>query len=354
MSLQVYDSYSHHLDLGFLDSQNTANIDFQHHLALGSRNDMVWGLGVRVVNSSYGQGYDFRLVPNHRIDPLYSAFLQDQIELSPSLSLTVGTKWEHNDVTGSAFQPSAQLVWTPADKQTVWISAARALREPSSVDVGLYNQLAIVPAGPTFGLLLALGNPNIKAEELRDVEAGYRVMPNKRVSFDVTGFESYYPNLESIAARTPYLVYDRMACPTWFCPISSSILARHAPMERNFSPTGVWWAAGGSVPVTPTFIWTPSAIRRTLIRNRATSPNHQFQVRSLLDLPHHLEWDDMLGYVDKLALGNIPAYARLDSRLGWRVGESLELSVVGQNLLTTAPCRVFRHRLSVEPHAGGT
>jgi hypothetical protein len=57
-------------------------------------------------------------------------------------------------------------------------------------------------------------------------------------------------------------------------------------------------------------------------------------VRSMLDLPHHLEWDNTIGYVGKLADGNVPAYARVDSRLGWRIGEFIELSVVGQNLLT--------------------
>jgi len=57
-------------------------------------------------------------------------------------------------------------------------------------------------------------------------------------------------------------------------------------------------------------------------------------VRSQLDLWHHLEWDNTLGYVSKLAVGNIPAYARVDTRLSWLVGEFVELSVVGQNLLT--------------------
>jgi iron complex outermembrane recepter protein len=72
----------------------------------------------------------------------------------------------------------------------------------------------------------------------------------------------------------------------------------------------------------------------TLATPTGVSPNHQFQVRSLLDLPHHLEWDNTIGYVSKLADGNIPAYTRVDSRIGWRVGEFVEISVVGQNLLT--------------------
>ena len=72
-----------------------------------------------------------------------------------------------------------------------------------------------------------------------------------------------------------------------------------------------------------------------------TSPNQQFQIRSQLDLPHHLEWDNTLKYVSKLSVGNIPGYARLDSRVGWRVGEFIELSVVGQNLLTPRHTEFF-------------
>ena len=79
-------------------------------------------------------------------------------------------------------------------------------------------------------------------------------------------------------------------------------------------------------------IWT--ATRRALNPPPGSAPNHQFQVRSLLDLPHRLQWDNTLAYVSKLAAGNVPAYARLDSRLGWRVGEFVELSLVGQNLLS--------------------
>jgi iron complex outermembrane receptor protein len=333
ISLQVYDSYSHHLDLGFLDSQNTVDIDFQHHLSLGSRNDIVWGLGVRVVQGDYGQGYDFTILPHHRLDPLYSIFLQDEMKLTRSLSLTVGTKFEHNDITGCDFQPSAQLVWTPTEKQTLWFSAARALREPSAVDVGLVNELATVPAGPTFGLVIALGNPNIKSEELRDVEAGYRVMPNKRVSFDVTGFGGSYRNLVSIAAQTPYLATQDglpyLVLPYQFVNAGAA-RTYGAEFFANWNVTGRWRISPGY----SYFHMDALSDAANLNPQPGASPNHQFQVKSLLDLPHHLEWDSMLSYVDKLAVGNIPAYARLDTRLGWRTGEFFEWSIVGQNLLT--------------------
>ncbi len=56
MSLQVYDDYTRHLELGFLDSQDTVDLDFQHHMAWGSRNDVVWGVGARVIDSQLWRG----------------------------------------------------------------------------------------------------------------------------------------------------------------------------------------------------------------------------------------------------------------------------------------------------------
>jgi iron complex outermembrane recepter protein len=333
ISLQVYDSYTHHLDLGFLDSENTLGIDFEHHLALGSRNDVVWGLGARVVNSEYGQGYDFTLLPHHRIDPLYSAFVQDELKLSRTVSLTAGTKWEHNDITGCEFQPSAQVVWTPGAKQTLWISAARALREPSSVDVGLYNQLAVVPAGPTFGVVLGLGNPNIKSEELRDFEAGYRAMLSKRTSFDIAVFDSYYRNLESVDAEAPYLASQNgvpyLVLPYLFVN-GGRVHTYGGEIFGNWNVTEHWRISPG---YSFFHMGSPEGAS-SLNPPPGVAPDQQFQIRSLMDLPRRIQWDTTLEYVGMLAEGNIPAYARLDSRLGWRSGESVEWSIVGQNLLS--------------------
>jgi iron complex outermembrane receptor protein len=56
-------------------------------------------------------------------------------------------------------------------------------------------------------------------------------------------------------------------------------------------------------------------------------------VRSFVNLGHSFEWDQTIGYAGILAVGNIPGYVRLDTRLGWKLGESTEFSIVGQNLL---------------------
>src|ERR1035438_10453969 len=62
-------------------------------------------------------------------------------------------------------------------------------------------------------------------------------------------------------------------------------------------------------------------------------PRHMLQVRSSVNLPRGTEFDQSLYYTARLPGGSIPGHARLDLRLGRRLGERAEISLVGQNLL---------------------
>jgi hypothetical protein len=53
----------------------------------------------------------------------------------------------------------------------------------------------------------------------------------------------------------------------------------------------------------------------------------------MLNLSRTMEFDQSLYYTARLPGGTIPGHARLDLRLSRRIGESVELSLVGQNLL---------------------
>jgi len=63
------------------------------------------------------------------------------------------------------------------------------------------------------------------------------------------------------------------------------------------------------------------------------NPQHQFSLRSELDLPYDLEFDTALYYVDNLSNQGVSSYVRADARLGWKPLKNLELALVGQNLL---------------------
>jgi iron complex outermembrane receptor protein len=67
------------------------------------------------------------------------------------------------------------------------------------------------------------------------------------------------------------------------------------------------------------------------------SPKHQFRFHSFVNLTRRLEWDTVVFQVGRLQGGGgepTPGNTRLDSRIGWRVGESLEFTIAGQNLLS--------------------
>ena len=70
-------------------------------------------------------------------------------------------------------------------------------------------------------------------------------------------------------------------------------------------------------------------VSRTTQRLKARQPS----VGSLLTLSRSMQFDQSLYYTARLPGGSIPGHARLDLRLSRRMGESVEISLVGQNLL---------------------
>jgi outer membrane receptor protein involved in Fe transport len=56
-------------------------------------------------------------------------------------------------------------------------------------------------------------------------------------------------------------------------------------------------------------------------------------LRSSVSLPWNLQWNASAYFVNRLRAQSIPSYTRLDTGLTWRAGESVSVSLVGQNLL---------------------
>ncbi|HEX4342177.1 MAG TPA: TonB-dependent receptor, partial [Verrucomicrobiae bacterium] len=73
--------------------------------------------------------------------------------------------------------------------------------------------------------------------------------------------------------------------------------------------------------------------------NETADPQNQFSIRSSMDLPHNVEFDTALRWVDSFTFNNsgtpatVPDYIELNARIGWHVTKNCELSLVGENLL---------------------
>jgi iron complex outermembrane receptor protein len=336
-SLQIfYDRYNR-FDQA-IDVQNTADADFQYHFHLGSRHDIVSGAGFRFTGHNYQGLYDFRYDPSRRRDNLYSTFVQDEITLTNSLALTIGSKFEHNAYTGFELEPGAQLVWTPTDRHTLWLSAAQAISQPSWFDANSQLTAATFPLQDGgLGVVQIYGKPNTRAEQLRDYEAGYRTQVNKRLSLDVTAFRSYYRRLQTLEPAEPFFALTpappHLVLPSYW---DNRAHARTygAEIFANWNVNNRWRLSPGFSILRMNITTDPNSLDTTTAATVGDSPQHQWQLRSSFRLAKSLDWDTSVYYAGQLRDGLVPSYTRVDSRLGWRVGEFIELSVAGQNLLT--------------------
>jgi len=336
-SVQAYFDESEAFANGAHDFASIGNVDFQHHLRFGSRQDLVWGLGYRAAANRFVGNDLVTIHPLQHTVSLFSGFVQDEISLTKSLSLTLGAKFEHNAYTGYENEPSAQLVWSANADNTIWVSAAKAIRQPSDVDSGLESAGSIIPLPQgAFGLVKVFGNPAIKTEELRDVEAGYRGQINGRLSLDVTAFSSFYKHLETSEPQTPFFTFTP-GPPHLVIPLLYENKARArsygAEAFATWKVTDRWKISPGATMLNMSVTRDLSSQDSTIEQVSGYTPRRSFQVRSFINLGRTFEWDQTLGYTGPLANGNIPGYLRLDARFGWRMGEKWEVSIAGQNLL---------------------
>jgi len=315
----------------------TLDIDFQHHMAVGDRQEIVWGGGYRSDTSGAPPGYAVTFTPAFRTTGLSNAFLQDEIRLADALWFTIGAKLEHNAYTGFEIEPSARLIWAPpAGRYSIWAAASKAIRQPARADNDSQSNLETLPlGGGSTEVLRVVGNPNVIAEQLRDYEIGYRSDITKTLSFDVATFLSFYHDLETIEPQAPIFL------PGPPLVIEIPLLYENkAHAETYGGEMSVTWKAASRWRISPGYSYLHAAMRfDPNFQGQATSalstdfPGNMVQIRSLFNLSRHMEFDQSIYYTARLPGGSIPGHARLDLRLARRIGESMEISLVGQNLL---------------------
>ncbi len=334
LTVQTY--YDHFKqDEGFETArQDTFDFDLQHRFALGERHDLVWGAGYRMTQVGTDGSFFVTLTPAGRDLSLFNFFLQDEITLvTDRLKLTLGSKFEHNDLNGLEVQPSARLLWTPTTKQTVWAAASRAIRTPSLIARdGRVNLSAFPGAPPT--LVTAFGDPNIEAEEVFAYELGYRIDPVPKLSLDATAFYNVYDGVIEPVASGGGLE----ATPAPLHVLSRNRFANSHAGETYGAELAARWQVTDSWRLTGSYTWFKMRLLPTAAFE-LESPQQQLQLRSDLDLSHNVELSGAAYYVDQVSpqtgvvRGPVSAYVRLDLGMTWRPTKSLELSVHGQNLL---------------------
>ena len=305
---------------GFREKLNTYDADAQHRFVLGKYNEIIWGLGVRVMDHSVDNLELFRFEPAEKTLHLYSLFIQDRISVvNERLDVTLGIKAEHNRYTGMQYQPGVRLAFKINSSQLLWAAASRAVRIPSRIDRDFF--LNVSPEIP-----LIEGNDNFESEGVYSYEFGWR-MRLSSASLSVATFYNQYENLRSAEPGPPPL----------YVPITFANGVEGDTYGVELSGTYEPWnwarIRGGYTFLNKDLSVEPGSNDLNGGSVESNDPTHQFSIQTMIHPGRNTELSMTTRYVDDLANPRVAAYWELDARIAWRPAAFIELSIVGQNLL---------------------
>lgn len=322
--VQAYYDRTHRLLPGVAEEdRNNYDLEFLHRFTWDRVHEITWGVNLRASQDAIRNlGPTLAFLPEHYTSYLLSGYIQDDFHIIPKLlTLTLGTKLEHNSFSGFEYQPSARFTLAPTPNQTVWGAVSRSVRTPTRIDRDLYGPNPAV-ASPS----VLQGNRLFDSEVLLAYELGYRARPFQKLTTDLALFYHDYSQLRSqepLGATPGPVVFANLYEGESY----------GAELEAKWQPSK-WWKveAGYTImrlnlrPATGSQDTSGGALE-------GNDPNNIFVLRSMWDLPAGFELDATFRYVGALPRPQTPAYSTVDLRLGWQASPNVELALVGRNLL---------------------
>lgn len=339
-------AYYDHVDqqgdtLGSRQVSDTVDIQAQHRTPLPGRQLLTYGLGYRYLPTSLDSTVFYEWRPNDRHQQLFSAFVQDELELvRDALRLTVGAKLEHNDFTGWEPQPNARLTWLPAPRHTLWTAVSHAVSVPMRNSFDTVSPLlqrepdfVDVPGLGTLPVFLGYEGPDdLDGQDMLGTELGWRWQAADNLLLDTAAFYNAYNDLRYVVPRSgPDFVLSPYPHIHSTITLDNVADAETAGVEVSAEYRPVDWCRLTA--------WYAYLYKRVdgadgaELLDQRKDPAHSASLRVSLDVLDDVQLDVWGRFVDELEYFPTPAYFDLDVRVGWRPKDWLEVAVVGQNLL---------------------
>ncbi|WP_066017383.1 TonB-dependent receptor plug domain-containing protein [Endozoicomonas atrinae] len=361
-----YDRYENY-DYRVTEKRDIGDLEFQHQILPWKNHDIIWGLGYRLTKYNLSNMNNITLPESNRTDELYSAFIQDHITITPDWSVSLSSRFEHNDFTGYEIQPNAKLTWKVAENRTFWGSVSRAVKTPS------ISETSVITRGMNFltedmiqpplsndldsqkYLMSISGNEDLDSEELMTFELGYRELFNKKFRLDVTAFYNQYKDIIAyvgangcLEGTTPDFSTGFPLCKVDGSPNSPDLIAEFPTKLANglnAKTYGLevvadwqvndWWklqANFSALQVDAEAYENELYLKENEILIEELSASNTANIRSSMNLPNQWYLDFWVRYMDNLKNAKVGAYTALDFRVAKKIGKDLELSLTGKNL----------------------
>ncbi len=342
-TLQAYFDLTHRSRSPLTETVATADLDFHHNYQINERNNLVWGLGYRHITTNFKSSELVVYDRNTYQDDIISGFIQNKFTLIPNeLYLTAGSKFEHNDLSGYEYQPSARVSWEIDDKKTAWASVSRSVRTPSQNEA--YNDFIVSSLPPNSLLgpgtpasqITWVGDRSVNAENMMAYEIGYRTQLTNNSSLDFSAFYNDYHDLRTFDNTAGPVVDVRSGQPFFVLP---HLISNNSDAETyGFEVAGNWqvsnkWRLTGNYSFIRIHIHSKGNASPLFTETEeGTTPQHMFNIHSLYNITENIEWDNAVYYADNLSAAGVSNYTRFDTRISWKPRENLRLTLVGQNL----------------------
>ncbi|ADM10105.1 TonB-dependent receptor, plug [Parvularcula bermudensis HTCC2503] len=353
MTLQSYFTSIEREDNGSLLMSDILDIDFSHALTLSDRAEAMWGVKYRHtrdgIEAKDPDTFVRLTLPNENRD-LFAGFVQgDVFALDRRLRVSAGTKLENNEFTGTEVQPSLRAIYS-LDKASFWGAVSRAVRTPSAIEtngnIGITVGAGLLePPNPLPIELLISGTTNEGvAEKLIAYELGWRQQFGNQLTLDMTAYYNAYDDIGGMYETGGGFVLLP------FGPGGSPV---PVPISAEYGFTYDEDDEGKGIEVHA--LWEPHRdLRLNFIGNvyernlefregvfetptysfdRGRDPALQLSVKADYHFSDRTDASIWSRYVGQLEDDVVPAYQDLDIRLSHRLTPSLNLTLLGENLL---------------------
>jgi iron complex outermembrane recepter protein len=310
-----YDGTERNDPASFHERLDIADLEFQHALRPRGAHTLLWGGGYRYAWDRVENTALLAFLPPDRNLRWANLFAQDEVEIGPSVRATLGAKVETNVYTGAEFLPTARLAWKRTSHDLVWTALSRAVRAPARIDRDFF-----FPGRAPFAIR---GGPQFQSEVSNVIELGYRAQPVSAFSYSVTAFRHLHERLRS-----------GQPAPGGGFVVDNKIEGTTTGLEAwgSYQVTNRWRLMGGLLKLRQDLHLKSGSLDPVGPRALGNDPDHQWMVRSLLDLTGQHEFDVMIRHVSALPDPLVPAYTAVDARLGWRPSRAVEWSLSFENM----------------------
>ena len=340
-------TYSNREDFQILAKTNIFDVNFTHYFSLGDRNNIMWGGGYRSMNDDVTGSLLVNINPKTSSQDLYNAFIQDEIALDDEKQwlFTLGSRFEYYSMTRFEVEPSGSLSWHINDKHTLWTSVSHAIRTPPRAQGSDMNALIFYSMRGNLPIMLkGTGDKGLDAENSTTYQLGWRGAFTNNLTADATVFYANYNDLISTqAAGIPTINNNNLGIPAVIVPwLADNMLYAQsygAELSLNWQATD-WWRNYLSYSFFK-LNSQPYAGRTPIFydanRYETSTPQHQISLRTNFNVTKDIDFDVWWRYTDLIIANNRPIndYFNTDVRVAWRPMKSLELSLIGQNLIQT-------------------